>query len=185
MRHLPNLVSLLRLLLSPLVPFTVSTDLVWEGLLIFALLSLSDALDGFLARRLKAQTTLGKFLDPLADKVLMFNSLLALLMIDKGPSTLILFKTALVRDIFLIIGTLALRKYNFVPEPSFFGKVSTFLLSVTICVSLGTSLYTSQVLEVLSLVLKGGSVILLVVSGVDYLVKALSFIQNRPAVDRK
>jgi cardiolipin synthase len=69
--NLPNLVSLTRLLLSPLMLFLEFP----QAIALFILLALTDALDGFLARRLKQETDLGKVLDPLADKTLLLLAL--------------------------------------------------------------------------------------------------------------
>ena len=72
-RHLPNLLSLLRILLVPLLVVVLLTkfenkELV--GLGVFLLASLTDLLDGWVARRFRLETRLGKLLDPAADKIL-------------------------------------------------------------------------------------------------------------------
>jgi len=72
--NLPNLVSLTRLLLSPLMLFLEFP----QTIALFILLALTDAMDGFLARRLKQETELGKVLDPLADKTLLLIALYVL-----------------------------------------------------------------------------------------------------------
>ena len=81
--NLPNSVTLTRIIfiplivylfLSPAVPYAMTAAVV-----LFAIVALSDYLDGYLARKLKQETTLGKFLDPLADKVLILSALLCLI----------------------------------------------------------------------------------------------------------
>jgi CDP-diacylglycerol--glycerol-3-phosphate 3-phosphatidyltransferase len=77
-KHLPNLVTLLRLFLCPTIIFLIVRGKNQLALFLFALACGCDYLDGFLARRLDAQTALGKVLDPVCDKVfvLAFFSLL-------------------------------------------------------------------------------------------------------------
>lgn len=67
---LPNLLSTLRLALVPVVGWCILTGRTVEGGIFFALAAITDALDGFLARRLNVITPLGQILDPLADKAL-------------------------------------------------------------------------------------------------------------------
>ncbi len=128
MSRLPNLISFLRLLLSPLL-FYVPQQYV---LPLFILLALSDALDGFIARLLKAKTELGKVLDPLADKVLMFCVLL-LCTFKLGRLPPYLFYILLLRDLFLILGGLLLLiKTGGVIQAKLAGKLTTLSLSLLI-----------------------------------------------------
>jgi CDP-diacylglycerol---glycerol-3-phosphate 3-phosphatidyltransferase len=84
--NLPNRISLLRILLIPLLVLVLlKTDLAQTKLIsvsIFVIVALTDALDGYLARRFKQVTILGKFLDPLADKILVICALLCLVELD-------------------------------------------------------------------------------------------------------
>jgi CDP-diacylglycerol---glycerol-3-phosphate 3-phosphatidyltransferase len=80
--NLPNGISLLRILLVPLlVLYLLSTNIPNNSTIaavIFILVAISDYFDGYLARKLKQETTLGKFLDPLADKILTISALICL-----------------------------------------------------------------------------------------------------------
>lgn len=81
MRYVPNVISALRIALTPLVIFFVLQDAAWARLTAFLLLLIgagSDYLDGMVARRMQAQSRLGRFLDPLADKVLVLGTFGAL-----------------------------------------------------------------------------------------------------------
>ncbi len=85
--NLPNKLTLIRILCIPVFMFFViipifDTDWVWRVIaaVLFALISLTDMLDGKIARKYNLVTDLGKFLDPLADKMLVFGALLALTM---------------------------------------------------------------------------------------------------------
>ena len=79
--NLANLVTCLRLLLIPAVVFSYHTQLAYSNLLaafLFTLASLSDWLDGYLARRFDQRTEFGAFLDPVADKLLVVTVLIML-----------------------------------------------------------------------------------------------------------
>ena len=83
--NLPNGISLLRILLIPLLIFLLLSDMPrgnYYAAGIFAIVAASDALDGYLARKLKKISKLGKLLDPLADKLLVISALFCLLELD-------------------------------------------------------------------------------------------------------
>lgn len=94
--NLPNALTLGRIFLVPLLVVVLLTEfegvqLRWvpKGLLaaaIFALASLTDWLDGYLARRRQQVTTLGQLLDPLADKLLVSAALVSLVQLDLAPA---------------------------------------------------------------------------------------------------
>ena len=102
LRHLPNFLTALRLFAAPLTAWLIlhGNDTVALG--VFAFAGLSDALDGYLARRLSPGSRFGVYLDPAADKVLMLASFVTLTMVHAVP----LWLTALVigRDIAIVLG---------------------------------------------------------------------------------
>src|SRR3989338_5831154 len=88
--NIPNLLTLFRFAVTPLVILLLLTDAPWAGVVTAVLVSLaglSDFLDGYLARYLKSETNVGKFLDPLADKVLVVAGLIMLIGLGRLPST--------------------------------------------------------------------------------------------------
>ena len=87
--NLPNYITMARVLLIPLFSW-----LIYEGdpsdsmiaAVVFGLAAVMDALDGFLARKLDKVTTIGKFLDPLADKLMVMSALVLLVRLGRAPS---------------------------------------------------------------------------------------------------
>lgn len=81
MKYLPNTITVLRILVTPLVVYLLLQDTfvsqIW-ALVVFVAAAISDYVDGRLARRLNVPSRLGKFLDPLADKVLVLSTFVAL-----------------------------------------------------------------------------------------------------------
>ncbi len=131
-RAAPNLLTLLRLFI---IPFLVINILDGRWHLAFALImlaGLSDALDGVLARALQQITTLGLYLDPIADKLLLSTLFLVLTHVNAIPRyvTVLVFS----RDFgILLIATLLFATHTLRDfRPSFLGKVNTFVQIVTV-----------------------------------------------------
>ncbi len=85
-RWLPNLVTYVRILAIPVVMAIMQADSPTNAFiasLIFAAAALTDALDGYLARRLNQVSIIGKFLDPLADKLIVLGALVMLIQLDR------------------------------------------------------------------------------------------------------
>lgn len=101
-------ITLLRFLLAPLLVWVLVQGNHTAALGIFFLGSLSDALDGFIARRFNQCTTLGALLDPLADKLLVACGILTLLW--EGHFPLWLAGFILLRDLVIMSGALAYRR---------------------------------------------------------------------------
>ncbi len=122
----PNQLTLLRLVFVPfIVIHLVSGHYAW-ALTLFVLAGLSDGLDGLLARTLKQQTTLGQYLDPIADKFLLSTLFLVLSILHKIP-----WKYAVVvfsRDLGILAASAVLYAIAGLRDfrPSIFGKANTF-----------------------------------------------------------
>jgi CDP-diacylglycerol--glycerol-3-phosphate 3-phosphatidyltransferase len=83
---LPNKLSLSRILAVPLIVFFLSSDIRWFSVvacLLFLAASITDGIDGYLARRNNDISKMGKLLDPLADKILIFATLIMLMHLDR------------------------------------------------------------------------------------------------------
>ncbi len=87
--NLPNLLSLARILMVPILVVVLMTKVTNHeviGVVVFWAASITDWLDGYLARRWKQVTTLGKLLDPLADKLLVAGALISLVELNLAPA---------------------------------------------------------------------------------------------------
>ena len=134
-RWIPNVLTCVRILL--IAPFARAL-MVQDyrcALIIFAIASLTDGLDGFLARRFNWRSRFGAVADPLADKALLISAYLMLTYTSVFP--LWLFALVLGRDLLIVGGALAYHYYigRFDMEPSMPGKLNTL---VQVCVVLGT-----------------------------------------------
>ncbi len=185
MKFLPNGISILRLVLSPCVFVLTHDGHSEKALILFSVLALSDALDGILARYLRAVTTSGKFLDPVADKSLLFFGLLSITTQTDIKANLLLLQLQVGRDIFLIAGTLLLRRFNFVPEPSFLGKLTTFALFTTIVVGYLCNIVYTEHLMALFMTMETLSLVLITLSALDYTLRGINFLRAKLIMDRR
>lgn len=87
---LPNALSLLRIFLVPLLVVFLLTRYVWAGLAVFWAASITDWLDGYLARSRGQVTTMGKLLDPVADKLLLSAAFISLVELDLAPAWMVM-----------------------------------------------------------------------------------------------
>jgi cardiolipin synthase len=125
-RHLPNLLTILRMALVWPLFWLITNRHFDSALLAAALAGLSDALDGFLAKRFGWQSRLGGMLDPLADKLLLLATFLALALIDALPWWLLMLVVG--RDVLIVSGAIAYHNLvgPFEAAPSRLSKLTTF-----------------------------------------------------------
>ena len=178
--NIPNTLSLIRVFLAPLVLLFLSLridipvthelpDLSWGDVLaavVFIIASLTDAFDGYIARKYKLVTTLGKFIDPLADKVLVIAAMLALIELGRLPAWIVM---VIITREFIVTGL----------------RLVAAAEGVVIAASKGGKLKTCcQIAALIMLILNipGGmavmwvAMILTVWSGMDYMIKGSSLI---------
>ena len=136
-----NQLTLLRMLLIPaFIVLIVEGELGW-ALAVFAIAGVTDALDGVIARRWGRKTTLGAWLDPMADKLMLVSAFVVLTLPNLGlANKLPLWLTALVisRDVCIVITVaiinLAIGRRTF--RPSIFGKIATATYIVTVTMAM-------------------------------------------------
>ena len=163
MLNVPNLITLLRLLLIPAVIICLLENRFGWALVFFVVAGLSDALDGFLARALKQKTLLGAILDPIADKLLLDS--IYLLGASRGLFPDWLAVIVISRDILILLGfiLLSLFKHRFEVQPSIPSKITTAFQITTAVVTLYG--LPQEILEVFFFLTTG----LTVFSGLHYL----------------
>jgi cardiolipin synthase len=152
-RAAPNLLTLMRLFIIPFLVIEILDGHYRMAFALFILAGISDALDGLLARWLSQKTTLGQYLDPIADKLLLSTLFVVLTHVGMIPQyvTVLVFS----RDVgILLISTLlfvtsTLRDFR----PSLFGKLNTLVqilaLIAVLCQKIFVSAHLAELCDVL------------------------------------
>lgn len=176
---IPNYLTLFRILLTPvffiaLVSYTPEKEgLRLVALGIFVVASLTDALDGILARFLKQRTALGQMLDPLADKILLISAYIGLLFVPTLPFRPPLWVTITIvfRDLILLFGffTLHFAAAKIEVIPNLWGKLTTVAQMLLLCAIL--------VEWAVAVPLAYLTVSFTIISGIIYITRGLKFIQ--------
>ncbi len=133
-RHIPNLLTLMRILLTaPVVVLLLHEEYRWS-LLLFLVAGISDAVDGFLAKQFHWESWLGSVMDPLADKLLLVSSTLCLAWVGLLPIWLV--AAVFLRDFLIIGGALYWHRHyqSFEAEPTVVSKINTFTQIVLVLV---------------------------------------------------
>ncbi len=167
-RAAPNLLTLMRLFIIPFLVIEILDGHYRIAFALFILAGISDALDGLLARWLSQKTTLGQYLDPIADKLLLSTLFVVLTHVGMIPQyvTVLVFS----RDVgILLISTLlfvtrALRDFR----PSLFGKLNTLVQIVALIAVLCQKIFVSAHLAMLSDVLVRAIAVLAPLSAAQY-----------------
>jgi cardiolipin synthase (CMP-forming) len=135
--NLPNAITILRILLVPFTVWLITSGANMAAFAVFLLAGLSDAVDGYLARKFGAQTELGAYLDPIADKALLVSIYVALAITGVMPAWLAILVAT--RDV-LIVGAVVLARLMERPlamKPLWVSKLNTTAQIVYAGVALG------------------------------------------------
>ncbi len=168
---IPNLITLTRILLTPLFVILLIQQRFQQALWIFILAGISDMADGLIARRWRQKSPLGALLDPLADKLLMCSSFVTLSIYHLIPPWLAVIVIS--RDVVMVLGVM-LFKLVHVPviiQPTLAGKLSTTTQVATVLLVLVAQCWAISSAFLLALFwLTGG---ITAVSGTHYVLQAL------------
>jgi len=125
---IPNMISFARLLGVPLFLYLfLGPHAYAAAVVVLTLGGTSDWVDGYLARRLHQESRLGELLDPLADRLYILATLLALSV--RGVTPWLFTAALLLRELVLLVCLLALRRHGYQPLPvHYLGKTATFIL---------------------------------------------------------
>lgn len=127
MNYIPNLLTLLRISLVPVLILLLNNHAYNMALWVFVLAGLTDGLDGFIAKRYGYLTQLGAVLDPLADKFLLLSSFVMLTIAGDLPFWLLI--VAAFRELIIITGVMLLTILydHFEMKPIISSKINTFM----------------------------------------------------------
>lgn len=172
--NVSNLLSLLRLLLA--IPFiilfaywnTPGISQVIILLVIFA--TITDILDGYLARKLNQITEFGKIIDPLADKIVMATVLIGILSNNLLP--LYYFILVILRDLLILFGGIYIaKKTGFVLPSNIVGKITVLIIGFVILLTLLGLDFNSLIFKVIYYL----SIIMIFLSLIVYLIRGINF----------
>ncbi len=173
--NLPNKLSILRVALIPVIVLCMYAEPAWAqaaALVIFAIAAFTDWLDGQIARKHGIVTNFGKFIDPVADKLLVLSTMIALCGLGRFPAwacIAILFRELAVDGLRLV----SVEQGRVIAAGSL-GKIKTTIQLITLIVYLLSAFMA--VPEVVKLVMMLLSVAMTLISGADY------FVRNRDAL---
>ncbi len=130
--NIPNILTIIRILLIPLFIISLLRGLISFALLIFTLAAISDGLDGLFARYFNQHTELGAYLDPIADKLLLTSSFICLAVLGMLPNWLTVI--VITRDILIVLGLaiFIMTDIKFKINPSLASKLTTVTQLVTV-----------------------------------------------------
>ncbi len=174
--NLPNKLTLFRVILIPVFIIALMSGILPEpvnryvGVIIFCVASFTDYLDGHIARKYNLVTNFGKFMDPLADKLLVSSALICMIELGFLPAWIVII---IISREFIITGfRLIAAESGLVIAASWWGKIKTVTqMFMIIFVLLGAGGIIGTVLIALATVFT-------VISGVDYIVKNIGILKN-------
>ncbi len=167
-RHIPNIISSIRILLVAPTAVALAEHRLTTTIALFGVAALSDAADGFLAKRYGWQSDLGAVLDPAADKLLLATVFITLAYLKLVP--LWLMAAAVTRDVIIVLGAL-LYRFWFGPlnvRPSVVSKFNTLCQAAFILAVVGREEFSLPPAWVV-MVLGALVFVTVAVSGIDYL----------------
>lgn len=183
--NLPNRLTVLRVILVPVfVLFLLGSNIPYHflfALIIFCVAAITDALDGQIARKRGLITTFGKFLDPLADKVLVLSAMICFIALGFANAVVVII--VITREFMVTSLRLLAAADGTVIAASLTGKVKTAVQMVSIIAILLMGALSQFVGEPFDIFLVGNvlmwlTAIVTVLSGVDYLIKNKSAINT-------
>ncbi len=138
MMNIPNILSIVRILLTPLFVICLLRGLFIHALLVFVTAGITDALDGLFARYFNQRTVLGAYLDPIADKILLMSAFVSLAVLRVIPPWLAVIVIS--RDIIIVMGYAVFEitdmRHRVKVKPSLASKWTTLVQLLTVFLAL-------------------------------------------------
>jgi cardiolipin synthase (CMP-forming) len=175
--NIPNFLTILRILSIPLFIILLSYGFYPLALLLFFCAGVTDALDGFLARTFKQKTTLGAYLDPIADKLLLSSSFVAFSILKLMPVWLTILVIS--RDVIILGGILVLlvNSFSISINPTIISKCTTTLQLLTIGLTLLFQVMQNNYIPLHLVYWITG--LFTIISGIDYVRRGIRLINER------
>ncbi|MFO8240582.1 MAG: CDP-alcohol phosphatidyltransferase family protein [Dissulfuribacterales bacterium] len=172
--NLPNLLTLIRIILTPLLVILLINSKFLEALIVFTIAGITDGLDGLIARCMRQKTRIGAILDPIADKLLLTSAYVTLAVIGFLPGWLAV--TVISRDMIIVFGVLILFLFQGGVEihPSVLSKITTVTQLGTIFIVLAdyNLVLFNQILPFLYIV----TALITIISGLHYMYLGTQFL---------
>lgn len=147
---IPNLISVLRIISIPIIAMLVARHEMITALIVLAISAVSDSLDGIIARTFNQVSKIGQILDPIADRLLIFCSILALGVAGIIPWWMLIVVGA--RDVLMAVLILVLAQHDYGPLPvHFVGKTGTAMLMMSIVALIFSDIWNTQAADLLHL----------------------------------
>ena len=168
--QLPNALSIGRMCLVVPTVWALLMGHYPLTLLFFAVAAVTDALDGWIAKRFDWMSRLGKILDPIADKILLGGVIITLGWLGLVPPWLVL--TVVLRDVIIVSGAIAYRLWigEVDGHPTFISKLNTLLQLVFVLVVIASAAWPVSVPFAVIMALGAATFVTTAVSGLDYVV---------------
>jgi len=174
--NLANILTVIRILLVPLFVICLLRELFAFALLVFTIAGISDGLDGLLARYYNQRTTLGAYLDPIADKLLLTAAFVSLAILKIVPGWLTVI--VITRDVLIVLGiaVFSITDIKFEIKPSLVSKCTTVVqLAAIIFTLLDLEISGTLMMKDFLYWLTAG---LTITSGLHYIYIGLNIFQN-------
>jgi cardiolipin synthase len=175
--NIPNFLTILRILCIPLFIILLADELYFHALILFVGAALTDALDGFLARTFRQKTTLGAYLDPIADKLLLSSSFVTCAILKLIPVWLAVLVIS--RDIIISLGILVFFVNSFAIEirPTIISKCTTLVQMFSIGLVILFQVIEKKFVPLPLVFWTAG--ILTIASGINYVSRGVHIINAR------
>jgi cardiolipin synthase len=178
--NVPNALTLLRLVAIPIFLILLTDFRHREALAVFVAAGVTDALDGAIARLTHTKTTLGAYLDPAADKLLLMSAFVALAFMEEVPRWLTV--VVLSRDVMVVVGYFLLftmTQHAMEVRPSVAGKLSTFLQISAVTAVLVSLVWPGTVPAVVEATLFLVTGLVTAIAGFQYMIRGLLWLQRQ------
>lgn len=183
--NIPNLLTTLRFFMIPcyIAVFCTEGEYKLFSAIIFILASVTDVLDGYIARKYNLTTKWGQLMDPLADKLMQITVIVSMLVTDMIPLWFVILSAA--KEFLMILGGIFLYTQKTYVQSNIFGKLNTVMLFVALCVILTAPQINSVICTIMLAVSIALSIFAMITYTYSYLLKQKKFKEYIPGKSQK